>query len=315
MDNLTTLSIEAKQFHNQALLRRAKKAQIFYELGKKDSIPLRKGNSIGWRRFNALTPTTTAITEGITPAATPISMTEVTATLAQYGAYVEVTDMLDMTGIDPVIAEATQFMGQHAGESIELVISAIVGAGTSVMYGISTTRNAQSSSNPLTFAMIRKAVRTLDVNNALRYQGMEENKKVGQGEYVLVVHPRHVYDLKNDAEWKTHQQQSPGYEKLYNGELFMVEGCRVVQSTLCPVFTGEGAAGADVYGAILFAQEAFGCVDTNGSGKFEVIAKQRGTSGVADPLDQRGTVGWKSQHVSKILNDNFMVRIETGVSA
>ena len=46
----------------------------------------------------------------------------------------------------------------------------------------------------------------------------------------------------------------------------------------------------------------------------EVIVKPRGSSGTADPLDQRSSVGWKGIHAAAILYDEYMVRVECGSS-
>lgn len=313
VDTLSTLSAEAQTFFDRDLLHRAKASQVFYDAGQKRNLLKRQGNSISWRRFNALTAATTPLTEGTTPSATSLSLTEVTATVAQYGAFVEISDMLDLTGVDPVIAESIEVLGQQAGESIETVIADTIKAGTSVIYATGSSRVEQSASNPLTVALLRKAVRTLDANNTMRFNGGANNSRVGFGAYVAFVHPNAVYDLQNDSEWQAMQANAP--EKLFNGEIGSIMGCRIVQTTLAPVFTGEGAASADVYGTIIVGQHAFGVVDVAGTGKFQTIVKQLGSSGTADPLNQRGTVGWKSQFVSKILNNNFMVRIEAGVSA
>lgn len=315
VDTLGTLTIEAKQFYDLDLLYRAQASQIAYEAGQKRNLDKRKGNQMSWRRFNALAVNTSTLTEGVTPTATSLSMSEVTATIAQYGAFVQVSDMLDMLGIDPVIQESIAVMGQQAGESIDSVVFSIIQAGTNVLYATGSARNAQSAANPLTVALLRKAIRTLDANNTMRFNGMAQNKKVGQGEYIALVHPNSVYDLQNDSEWKNHQQQSPGYEKLYNGEIGMILGVRILQSTLAPIFAGAGSGAADVYGTIVIGQNAFGVVDVGGTGKFDTKVKQIGSAGADDPLDQRGTVGWKSIFVSKILNNNFMTRIEAGVSA
>ena len=40
----------------------------------------------------------------------------------------------------------------------------------------------------------------------------------------------------------------------------------------------------------------------------------RGSSGTADPLDQRSSVGWKGVHAAAILYDEYMVRVECGSS-
>lgn len=46
----------------------------------------------------------------------------------------------------------------------------------------------------------------------------------------------------------------------------------------------------------------------------EVIVKPRGSSGTADPLDQRSSVGWKGVHAAAILYNEYMVRVECGSS-
>ena len=46
-------------------------------------------------------------------------------------------------------------------------------------------------------------------------------------------------------------------------------------------------------------------------GGLEFIVKQLGSSGTADPLNQRATAGWKAIKTAEILVDQYMVRIET----
>jgi len=314
VDTLSTLSYEAANFYDRDLLYRAQAAQVFYDAGQKKNLRKNDGNTIRWRRFNALTVSTTALTEGVTPASTALSQSEVTATLAQYGAYGEVSDMLDLVGIDPVIAESVRVFGQHAGESVETLVVNVMKAGTSVLYATGSSRGSQAASNTITVALIRKAVRNLDRNNTMRFSGAEQNKKIAQGNYYIFLHPNAVYDLKNDSEWKT-MQQNIRPDLLFEGSLGMIEGCQVFQSTLCPVFTGEGSGGADVYGSMVVGQNSFGVVDVGGTGKFKTYVKPLGSGGTADPLDQRATIGWKSVFQAKILNDNFMTRIEHGVTA
>ena len=42
--------------------------------------------------------------------------------------------------------------------------------------------------------------------------------------------------------------------------------------------------------------------------------KQLGSGGTSDPLNQRATAGWKAVKTAEILQNDFMVRIETGSS-
>ena len=79
------------------------------------------------------------------------------------------------------------------------------------------------------------------------------------------------------------------------------------------IYPGEGGAqGCAVYGCLFVGKGAYGVVDL--SEGTEVIVKPRGSSGTADPLDQRSSVGWKGVHAAAILYDEYMVRVECGSS-
>ena len=78
------------------------------------------------------------------------------------------------------------------------------------------------------------------------------------------------------------------------------------------IYPGEGgAAGTAVYGTIFLGKDAYGIVEPSAE-SLEIIVKQRGSAGTADPLDQRGTIGWKMTTGQKILYQERMVRVESG---
>ena len=79
------------------------------------------------------------------------------------------------------------------------------------------------------------------------------------------------------------------------------------------IYPGEGGKdGLAVYGCLFVGKGAYGVVDL--SEGTEVIVKPRGSSGTADPLDQRSSVGWKGIHAAAILYDEYIVRVECGSS-
>ena len=81
--------------------------------------------------------------------------------------------------------------------------------------------------------------------------------------------------------------------------------------------TGGGADGASVYGTVIYGENAYGDVELGGNGKnVKVIINPPGSSGAADPLEQRGTIAWKVKGFTcDILQDAFIVRIEHGATA
>ena len=75
------------------------------------------------------------------------------------------------------------------------------------------------------------------------------------------------------------------------------------------VYPGEGGVdGTPVYSTVIVGKNAFG---TAGDKTAEIINKSLGSAGTSDPLNQRGTVGWKSYRFFKILEQTKMLRIES----
>ena len=86
--------------------------------------------------------------------------------------------------------------------------------------------------------------------------------------------------------------------------------------SLTIVPTGGGNS-VPVYSTLVYGQDAFGTIELGGTGKnVEIIIKPVGSSGALDPLNQRGTIAWKVKgFCSVILQDDFIVRIESGATA
>lgn len=77
------------------------------------------------------------------------------------------------------------------------------------------------------------------------------------------------------------------------------------------VYPGEaGAKGRDVYSTIILGADAYGTTELTGGG-LQHIVKPLGSAGSADPLNQRGTVGWKATKVAERLVEAYMIRVET----
>ncbi len=77
------------------------------------------------------------------------------------------------------------------------------------------------------------------------------------------------------------------------------------------IFPGEGGKdGLAVFGTLILGDGAYGVTEVSGGG-LEIIVKQRGSSGAADPLDQRSSVGWKALKTAELLIENYLLRIES----
>ncbi|MDI3298268.1 MAG: N4-gp56 family major capsid protein [Bacillota bacterium] len=305
-NTLTALTAEQATFYDKALLSRFLPELVLERFSRKDTVPKRSGNTINIRRFNSYPAATTPLTEGQPPAGRSVSITTYTATLAQYGDYTAVSDVLDLAGIDPVITEITRVHGEQAALTIDTLIRDVLAAGTNVIYsGTATARNQVTA--PISGALVRKARRQLAAANVPPVDG--EN-------YVAIVHPAVVYDLQGDTEWlEANKYANP--QNIFRGELGRLHGVRFIETTQAPIWAGAGGGtpAADVYGTIVFGKEAFGTPLIQGAAQPRVIVHPAGSGGTSDPLDQLNTVGWKVMYACVRLNESAIVRIESTASA
>lgn len=101
-----------------------------------------------------------------------------------------------------------------------------------------------------------------------------------------------------------------------NGEAYITCSETVATSVTAgmKVYPGEGtASGKPVHATLVIGRDAYGVTDPKAN--LETIVKALGSAGSADPLNQRGTMGWKCHHLAKILVDEYMVRIESVATA
>lgn len=76
---------------------------------------------------------------------------------------------------------------------------------------------------------------------------------------------------------------------------------------------GATSAGKPVYSTLVIGADAYGVIDL-ANGGIKNITKALGSGGTSDPLDQRSTTGWKAYNAAIVLNNEFMVRIESVAS-
>lgn len=299
-----------KTYYDRKLLKHAKTQRVYQEFAQKRNIPRQGGKTVEFRRWELFDPglAVNGLTEGVTPESQDIEQSTVEATVKQYGAYVQVSDLADMTQIDNIKEDAVELLGEQIGTVLEWVTRDAMASTASVQYvGGHTSRSEVTASDVLTVAELRRALVTLKRNKARRFKG--------KAPFVCFVSPEAAYSLQQDEEWvKVAQMQDK--ERIYSGEIGRMFGISIIESTEAKVFEGAGAGGVDVQCALIFGADAYGVIDIEGSGAIRSIEKGFGSAGADDPLDQRATVGAKvPAFAAKVLNDNWLIRIEHGVDA
>lgn len=309
-------------FYDRNLLERALPLLIYGNWAQIRDIPRNNSDVIKFRKYNSLTAATTALTEGITPAGSQLSVTDSYATVLQYGDFVTLTDKLKMETEDPVETEATDVLGEQAGETLDTLTRDILMAGTTIQYASTATQRTDiTAAMKMTAAEVREAVRTLKNNKAKKITSMVDpqngyNTTPVDACYIGIVHPNTSYDLKSDSAWVGIEKYAAGLKGgALPGEIGKLDEVRFCETTQAKVWTNGGSGAAvDVYGTLILGANAYGKTRISGEA-MKVIRKQLGSAGSADPLDQRSTIGWKATYVAKILQQLFMLRIEHGVTA
>lgn len=302
--NVTTdagLSQEMKVFYEKALIQMAEPELVHDQFGHKYPIPKNGGKTIEFRKYDSLGVATTPLTEGVTPNGQKLSMKTKRATVNQYGAFVELSDMLLLSAIDNNLVQATKMIGSQAGRTLDVITREVLAGGTNVRYSNNKTgRGDLTADDKLTVDDIRKAVRDLKIMNAPKIDGY----------YVGIIHPDCAYDLMNDPKWVNVKTYSDP-EGIYEGEIGRIEGVRFVESSNAKIFEGKGSGNRDVYSTLVLGDGAYGVTEIEGGG-LQHIVKQLGSAGTADPINQRATVGFKATKTAERLIEQYMVRIESG---
>lgn len=293
----STLSADLQTYFSKKLLVQAEYQTVLDQFGYKENIPSASSKTISFTQYADLTPTTTPLTEGTAPTDTALSASAITATIDQLGAYVTLTDLAELTVKHPVVQKTTELLGVQAARSYDRVINAVVVAGTSVIYADAVAnRAALGAANVLEFAEIRKAVAQLRNNGAQEFS---------DGNFVLVVDPSVETDLMADTTFQNtvYRQSDPlKANENYKGTITKFAGVTVVRSNNIPTI----ASTVTVHTSYVFGRNAYAVSDLQ-----TLQMYKEGPGSVGDPLHQKMTMGWKVGFKAVILNNNFMVRLES----
>ncbi|RLI55081.1 MAG: N4-gp56 family major capsid protein [Candidatus Thorarchaeota archaeon] len=297
-----TLSSVVKAYYDRRFLMRAEANFVYKQLGRQGVIPKGEGNTVVWNRYTNPTAKITALTEGTDPTPAGLSATLVSATIAQYGNFEQITDVLSLTSIDNSIASAVDLLAYEAAISIDTVVRDVIDGTTSILYASGVAnRTSLIATDIVTVTDVRKVVRELKSNNA--------KPQAKSGSFMAVIHPDVEYDLQGDSAWTdAHTYTDSGLKGVYNGEVGKLYGVRFLNTTQAPVLTNSGSAGVEVYQSLFFGEEAFGVSELQNLSTFVDSPSPRSA------LRLYSDVGWKAGFATSILNDAFMYSLESGAT-
>ena len=181
------------QYYERTLLENMKPDMVHARDTQKRTLPLNNGKTVNFRRFTPFPAVTTPLSEGVTPEGQSLEETAFTVMVKPYGRHVELTDEINLYMLDNIHQETARLLADQASLSLDTIARDAENAGMNVQYaGGKTSRSALASTDKLTYADIKKAVRTLKRRNVRPFP---------DGFYHAIVHPDVVHDLTGDVMW------------------------------------------------------------------------------------------------------------------
>ena len=312
---LSGLAPELYTYYDRNLLERLLPNLLYMSFGQLRAMPRNQGQTVNFRRFNSLATATTPLTEGTTPSSDTLDMSQVTASPSQYGKFVEISDILDMTAPDPVLTETGTLLAEQAAQTLDILTRDVIVAGTTVQYAAGQSgRSSVAVTNNLNVTEIRKAVRTMQTNKVSKItQVLDASTGVGtkpvNAAYVGIVGPSGLYDLKSDTKF-IRVEEYGSRMPLLPFEVGALDDVRFVMTHSPKIYSAAGSGSIDVHATLILGANAFGVISPMG---ITNIIKPFGAGN--DPLNQRATSGWKAFYTAVILQQLAILRIEHAVTA
>lgn len=310
---------------NRTMLKHAQPKIVLSKMAKQIPFDKNTANAMKLRRPKPFPVSTIPLVEGVTPTPQKLQYEDVAVNLKQYGNVIEFTDHVIDTSEDNVLRDASELAGEQAGGTMEQVAYAAVRGGTNVFYANGAVRTAVNTA--ISLNKQRAVTRALARQKAQKITKIIDstpsfNTTPVEAAYVAVAHTDVESDIRNMAGFIPVAKY--GSKRVVDeNEIGSVESVRyVLTEDLAPFADAGGAAGsmvsttgtnADVYPVIFFGQDAWAITPLKGSNQMTPMVVNPKPS-IADPLAQRGTVGYKFTTAAVITNELWLARLEVAVT-
>lgn len=298
-----------REYYDRLILTTATPALVHQKFAQRRTLPKNVGDTEIFRRYSRLATATVQLNEGVTPPSVPLSITDIKVRIGWYGNIMMLTDKISVTIEDQILNQSSRMLAINLGQTLDEVTRDVMCSTSSVL---NCSQGAVAGPpTEMTKADIDAVVRVLLGNDA---EMITEVIAASTGVGTSPVRPSfwgflHT-DLLDDLEAVTSFLSSVQYSNtgpVMDSEWGSTGNVRWLYTSIAK----KDSSGAfPVYSMPIVGKEAYATVALGGeSGEFYV--QPLGSAGSADPLHQRATVGYKLPYAATILNDNFMVLLNT----
>lgn len=304
--DVTQLPPAVREYYDRLLLMTAFPQLIHGKFAQKRTLPKKNGDTVVFRRYSKLDTVPVPLVDGITPPGAPLSVTDLKVRVDFYGNFVTYTNQVEKTVEDNTLNQASTLLAQNMGQTLDEITRDVL-ASTSSALLCSQGTNAGTPTE-LSKEDIDAAVMTLLNNDA---KMISKVIKGSQNFATTPIRPAYMgfihTALLDDLEKCTNFVETSKYgqlDKAMETEWGSTGNVRWHYTSVGSVSSATPA----VYNNFIVGEEAYATVHL-GPETGEFYVKPLGSAGSADPLNQRGSVGWQVPFAARILNDSFMVNL------
>ena len=307
MSNVTNraqLSAAVREYYDRLLLMTAYPTLIYTKFAQTRILPEKSGDTVVFRRFVKLDTVPIPNEDGITPPGAPLSAVDIKARVSFYGNFITITNEVQLTVEDETINKASTLLAQNLAQTVDEITRDVLASTSSVM---ECSHGDAGTPTEISKGDIDAAVKTLLGNDA---QMISSVVTASTGLGTSPTRPAFWgfidTDLLDDLENVANFQSTTNYSKqaILDAEWGSTGNVRWLYTSIGSVTD----AATPVYNNFIVGKEAYGVVHL-GSKSGDFYVEPLGSSGAADPLHQRGTVGWQHPFVARILNDSNMINL------
>ena len=295
----TAGTLKPDAYYDKLLLKMLR--QLNFEFAKyavEKSLPRNYGDTINWRRYVKLSPSTVPLTEGVTPDGKSISGSSITAVITQYGDVMYLSDLVELEQLDDVKREYAVELGYLAKETLDLIVrNVLVAEGSAFFAAARAGLGTLASGDKPAVDDFRK------ITIAMKKAFLGGNRKAG-GKYVALVSPEVMFDLFDDERMQDYMDFGQSNAPFNDGMTVEMFGIRFVEVLNAPTAQNDAVTCHD---SVVIGEEAYAITKLEGAG-LSIITKGLGSAGVEDPLNQRQSMGWKINGFgARVLNNEAVV--------
>lgn len=284
----------------KSFLENGEPSTVFMRFGTKASHQGYK--SITWPRLWVMKTTLeqAALTEGVTPDGHTNVVKTVTAVPVQLGDYSIISDVLDVETLLPIIAAQGRELANNAGRLIdEFIQDTLANSSIGVIYaGDATSRATLAAGDVMDLDLVLKAC------TFLASQGQTGER------FKIIMHPNVFLDYAKSSSTNTWLNKLiyEDFKGIKDGFVTAGVNYDIYISANVKPFVVDDDVDFNVYPTYAFRDGAYGVWTLQ---NLQTFYKPFWAAGTEDPLNQRATVGWKCMYGAAVLNDLFIVRIES----